>query len=99
MTGTYQGSNMVSAPFAHSSSSTSEVKPASEDATAEKLSRPARQYRIFTKPGSKWEQLAPGGQEVIVLPLNPAGMPVEAFVEHLAVAVGESIDSAIAPTR
>src|SRR5208283_1382948 len=36
MTGTYQGSNMVSAPFAHSS--TSEVKPTSEDATAERLS-------------------------------------------------------------
>ena len=36
MTGTYQGSNMVSASFAHSS--TSEVNPASEDATARKLS-------------------------------------------------------------
>ena len=54
-------------------------------------------------------QCPPGGATTIralaellgrdVLPLNPAGMPVEPFVEHLAVAVGESIDSAIATTK
>jgi phthiocerol/phenolphthiocerol synthesis type-I polyketide synthase E len=60
--------------------------------------RPARQYRIFSKPGSKWDQLAQGGQEVIVLPVNPATMLVEPFVEHLAVAVRKSIDSAMART-
>ncbi len=61
--------------------------------------RPARQYRIFSKPGSKWEQLAQGGQEVIVLPVNPATMLVEPFVEQLAVAVRKSIDSAMSYTK
>jgi hypothetical protein len=42
---------------------------------------------------------APGGQEVIVLPVNLAYILVEPLVEHLAVAVGESIDSAITPTK
>lgn len=76
---------MVSAPFVHSSTS--------EDI------RPARQYRTVSKSGSKWEQLAPGGQNGIVLPLNPASMLVEPLVAHLAVAVAKSIDCAIPPTE
>jgi thioesterase domain-containing protein/acyl carrier protein len=57
--------------------------------------RPVKQYRIFSKPGMKWDQLAQGGQEVIVLPVYPAGMLLEPFVEHLAVALRKSIDAAV----
>jgi thioesterase domain-containing protein/acyl carrier protein len=57
--------------------------------------RPAKQYRVFSKPGLKWDRLAQGGQEVIVLPVNPASMLVEPFVEHLAAALRRSIDAAV----
>jgi hypothetical protein len=43
----------------------------------------------------KWDQLAQGGQEVIVLPVYPAGMLLEPFVEHLAVALRKCIDAAV----
>jgi thioesterase domain-containing protein len=56
--------------------------------------RPAKQYRIFSKPDLKWDQLSQG-QDVIVLPVNPASMLVEPFVEHLAGALRRSIDAAI----
>jgi phthiocerol/phenolphthiocerol synthesis type-I polyketide synthase E len=58
--------------------------------------RPAQQYRIFDKPELKWNGLAQGGQEVTVLPVNPASMLVEPFVEHLAGALRQSMDAAIA---
>ena len=57
--------------------------------------RPARQYRVFNKPDLKWDRLAQGGQDVIVVPVNPAMMLVEPFVEHLAAALRRSIDAAI----
>jgi thioesterase domain-containing protein len=57
--------------------------------------RPAKQYRVFSKPDLKWDRLAREGQEVIVLPVNPAVMLVEPFVEHLAVALSKSIDAAM----
>jgi thioesterase domain-containing protein len=56
--------------------------------------RPAKQYRIFSKPDLKWDHLSQG-QDVIVLPVNPASMLVEPFVEHLASALRRSIDSAM----
>jgi thioesterase domain-containing protein len=56
--------------------------------------RPAKQYRIFSKPDLKWDQLTQG-QEVIVLPVYPGTMLVEPFVEHLANALRCSIDAAI----
>ncbi|HXM23674.1 MAG TPA: thioesterase domain-containing protein [Terriglobales bacterium] len=56
--------------------------------------RPVKQYRVFSKPGLKWDRLAQGGQEVVVLPVYPAGMLVEPFVEHLAVALRKCIDAA-----
>lgn len=56
--------------------------------------RPAKQYRVFSKPDLKWDGLAQGGQEVIVLPVNPASMLVEPFVEHLAAALRQAIDAA-----
>ena len=46
--------------------------------------RPAKQYRVFSKPDLKWERLALGGQTAIMLPVYPAGMLMEPFVERLA---------------
>jgi len=56
--------------------------------------RPKKQYRMLNQPGVKWDQLAGGGQEIVVLPVYPAGMLVEPFVKHLADALRRSIDSA-----
>jgi len=57
--------------------------------------RPMKQYRMFDMPGLKWDQLAEGGERVIVLPVYPAGMLVEPFVKHLAVALNGSIEEAL----
>jgi thioesterase domain-containing protein/acyl carrier protein len=57
--------------------------------------RPKKQYRRLNQPGVKWDQLAGGGQEIVVLPVYPAGMLVEPFVKHLADALRRCIDSAI----
>ena len=57
--------------------------------------RPAKQYRIFDQRDAKWDRLAKGGQEIIVLPVYPAGMLLEPFVEHLADALRKSIDAVI----
>ncbi len=57
--------------------------------------RPAKQYRIFNQRDAKWDRLAKGGQEIIILPVYPAGMLLEPFVEHLADALRKSIDAAI----
>jgi phthiocerol/phenolphthiocerol synthesis type-I polyketide synthase E len=57
--------------------------------------RPAKQYRIFDKPDLKWDGLAQGGQEIIILPVYPASMLLEPFVKHLAAALTKSIDRAI----
>jgi phthiocerol/phenolphthiocerol synthesis type-I polyketide synthase E len=61
--------------------------------------RPSKQYRIFNKPELKWDQLARGGQEVVVLPVYPASMLLEPFVEHLAVALTRSMDRGIASAQ
>lgn len=57
--------------------------------------RPSKQYRIFDRPDLKWDRLAQGGQEVIVLPVYPAAMLHEPFVEHLAAALTKCIDRAM----
>jgi phthiocerol/phenolphthiocerol synthesis type-I polyketide synthase E len=57
--------------------------------------RPKKQYWLFDKPEFKWDQLAHGGQQVIVLPVNPASMLVEPFVEHLAGALRQAMDAAM----
>jgi thioesterase domain-containing protein/acyl carrier protein len=57
--------------------------------------RPIKQYRVFNKPDAKWDNLAKGGQEVVVLPSYPAGMLVEPFVGHLAAALQKAMDEAI----
>ena len=58
--------------------------------------RPMRQYRMFDLPNVKWEKLAQGGEQVVNLPVYPAGMLVEPFVQHLAAALRSSIDRVIA---
>lgn len=57
--------------------------------------RPSRQYRMFNLPNLKWEQLAQGGQRVVNLPVYPAGMLVEPFVQHLAKNLRSAIDAAM----
>jgi phthiocerol/phenolphthiocerol synthesis type-I polyketide synthase E len=57
--------------------------------------RPIKQYRMGSKPGLKWDRLAQGGQEIVLLPVYPAGMLLEPFVNHLATALRRSIDAAI----
>ena len=57
--------------------------------------RPIKQYRLFNRPDAKWDQLAQGGQKIVILPTYPAGMLVEPFVNHLAAALEKAIDNAI----
>lgn len=57
--------------------------------------RPMKQYTLFDRQDAKWDKLALGGQNVVVLPVYPAGMLVEPFVRHLALALRTSINAAI----
>ena len=57
--------------------------------------RPLKQYRGYDKPELKWDRLAQGGQEIVVLPVNAPGMLAEPFVKHLAAALRRSIDGTI----
>jgi hypothetical protein len=50
---------------------------------------------MFKNPDAKWHRLAQAGQQVVVLPVYPAGMLVEPFVKHLAQALRKSMDSAM----
>ena len=60
--------------------------------------RPMVQYARYSSPELKWRQLAHGGQEIISLPVYPAGMLLEPFVKHLADALSGAIDKAIQAT-
>jgi thioesterase domain-containing protein/acyl carrier protein len=57
--------------------------------------RPMKQYHMLDNEDAKWTRLAQGGEQVIVLPVYPAGMLVEPFVAHLAAALSKSIDVAM----
>jgi non-ribosomal peptide synthetase component F/thioesterase domain-containing protein len=57
--------------------------------------RPLKQYASYVGPEMDWDRLALGGQAVVTLPVYPAGMLLEPFVEHLARALSASIDKAI----
>ncbi len=61
--------------------------------------RPVTQYKIYKKPDAKWDLLAAHGQDVVTLPVYPAGMLVEPFVEYLATALAKSIDGATKPSN
>jgi len=57
--------------------------------------RPKKQYRAFSDENLKWDRLAQKGQKTVVLPVYPAAMLVEPFVQHLAVALRQAIDEAM----
>jgi phthiocerol/phenolphthiocerol synthesis type-I polyketide synthase E len=61
--------------------------------------RPRKQYRVFSKPGLKWDTLAAGGQRTQILSVYPAGMLVEPFVKQLAEALRTSMDRAVEAVR
>jgi thioesterase domain-containing protein/aryl carrier-like protein len=61
--------------------------------------RPAKQYRVFDKPDLKWRDLACGGDHVIVLPVYPAGMLLEPYVEQLAAVLATARDAALEHRR
>jgi hypothetical protein len=61
--------------------------------------RPMKQYRIFRRSNMNFGRLAQGGERVVVLPVYPAGMLVEPFVKHLADALKECVDQAMAGQR
>ncbi len=61
--------------------------------------RPIKQYAVFSKPDLKWDRLALGGQKIIVLPVYPAGMLLEPFVQRLADALLLAIDDAMVACR
>jgi hypothetical protein len=50
---------------------------------------------VFDQPEVKGDELARGGQDIIVLPVYPSAMLVEPFVKHIADALRRAIDSAI----
>jgi amino acid adenylation domain-containing protein len=58
--------------------------------------RPGKQYRVFDQPGLKWDRLAEGGQQTVVLPGYPGTMLVEPFVKNLAARLTSCIDDVIA---
>ncbi len=61
--------------------------------------RPKKQYRVFRRPDLKWDQLARGGQRVTVLPVYPAAMLLEPFVQHLALSLKRELQLAFENAR
>lgn len=57
--------------------------------------RPMKQYTMYERSDAKWDRLALEGQEIIVLPVYPAGMLLNPFVGHLAIALRDSMDNAM----
>ena len=57
--------------------------------------RPAVQYRSYSRPELRWDWLAQGGLDVVVLPVNPPAILIEPFVKHLALELRKSIDRAL----
>ncbi len=56
--------------------------------------RPIKQYSLFDQPGAKWDTLAQGGHQIVMLPVYPAGMLNEPFVRLLAAELSKAIDAA-----
>lgn len=57
--------------------------------------RPMKQYTRYNEPGVYWEELALGGQEIVTLPVYPAGMLLEPFVKDLAAVLEAHINRAM----
>jgi thioesterase domain-containing protein/acyl carrier protein len=45
--------------------------------------KPVKEYALYTRPGLGWDELCAGGVDIYQLPIYPAGMLVEPFVESL----------------
>ena len=56
--------------------------------------RPLKQYARYKAPGVHWGELTQGREEIVTLPVYPAGMLLEPFVRHLAAALRLAIDKA-----
>jgi phthiocerol/phenolphthiocerol synthesis type-I polyketide synthase E len=56
--------------------------------------RPVKQYARYKVPGAHWSELTQGREEIVTLPVYPAGMLLEPFVRHLAAALKSAIDKA-----
>ena len=57
--------------------------------------RPKKQYARYIQSGVGWDELALGGEEIVTLPVYPAGMLLEPFVKNLAAALKAAIDNQI----
>ena len=57
--------------------------------------RPKNQYTRYTESSMRWDELALGGEEIVILPVYPAGMLLEPFVKDLAAALQGAIDKQI----
>ena len=56
--------------------------------------RPIKQYKRYAGEHLKWSDLAQGGQRIVTLPVYPAGMLLEPFVEDLATELLRAINRA-----
>ena len=63
--------------------------------------RPVKQYSKYLGPDIYWDRLAGGGYDIVTLPVYPAGMLLEPFVEQLAAELKVCMDKAMdtVPTR
>lgn len=57
--------------------------------------RPVKQYSLHDSPAVSWDDLAAEGVDTCTLPVYPAGMLVEPFVDQLAVELKASIDDIV----
>jgi non-ribosomal peptide synthetase component F/thioesterase domain-containing protein len=57
--------------------------------------RPFKQYSKYSGPDIYWDSLAGGGYDIVTLPVYPAGMLLEPFVEQLAAELKASMDKAM----
>ncbi len=60
--------------------------------------RPVRQYARYNGYGTHWNDIALEGQNIVTLPVYPAGMLLEPFVRDLAAAVRKAIDESMRAT-
>jgi hypothetical protein len=57
--------------------------------------RPLKQYSKYIGPDIYWDELARGGYDIVTLPVFPAGMLLEPFVETLAAELRTAMDNAM----
>ncbi len=57
--------------------------------------RSIKHYRMYEQADAKWDRIALGGQEIVVLPVYPGAMLAEPFVRQLAMALRNYLDKAM----